>query len=141
MATLTGTACASGVQPRGVTPGNWTVSFAYKNSDRGQVTISAGDVILLGKIPHGATIVDGYVIQSGGDTGSISVGIDDAVDDLVASQSTSDGALIRLDHGIPYTVSVSDDATIRYHVVKIGVDADYSTTTVFRVVLNCTYDP
>lgn len=141
MATLTGTACASGVMPRAVTPGVFTVSFAYKNSDRGQVTVSAGDVILLGKIPHGVTILDGWMKQEGGDTGSASLGIDDAVDDLIASASTSDGAVIRLDHGIPYTVSVSDDATIRYHIVKVGVDADYSTTTVFRVSLLCTTDP
>lgn len=137
MATLTGTACASGVSPRSVVPGTFNVSFAYTAS----TTVSAGDVILLGKIPHGVTVLDGWLKQEGGDTGSVSLGIDDAVDDLAISQSTSAGAVIRLDHGIPYTVSVSDDATIRYHVVKIGVDADYTTTTTFRVMLLCTTDP
>jgi len=140
MATLTGTACASGVQPRAVRPGTWNVSFAYRSSERGQASISDGDVILMGKIPHGATVIDGYVIQSGGDTGSISVGIDDSVADLAVSQSTSDGLVIRFTNGIPYTVSVSDDATIRYHIVKVGVDSDFSTTTSFKVVLTCTTD-
>jgi len=140
MATLTGTACASGVQPRSIRPGTWNVAFSYTSSQRGQASISAGDVILMGKIPHGATVIDGYLIQSGGDTGSLSIGIDDAVDDLAVSQSTSDGLVVRLDHGIPYTVSVSDDATIRYHIVKLGIDADYSTTTTFKVVLTCTTD-
>ena len=136
MATLTGTACAIGVQPRNPVPGNFTVNFAYNATS----TISAGDVILMGKIAHGVTIVNGYLIQEVGDTGSASLGIDDAVDDLITSGSTSAGALIRLDHGIPYKVSVSDDATIRYHIVKVGVDSDFTGSSTFRVILECTSD-
>jgi len=146
MTTLTGSlAAATGPSPKGLHSGAWTAVFEY-NTGIGKAaasTISNGDVILMGKIPHGATITDLYVIQvaGNGDTGSISVGIDDAVDDIVASQSTSSGAVIRWDHGLPYTVSVSDDATVRYQILKIGVDADYTATTQFKVVVTATNDP
>jgi len=112
--------------------------FAYKST----TTVSNGDTILMGKIPHGATIVDLYLVHGAGegDTGSVSVGIDDAVDDIIASQSTSPGAVIRWDHGLPYTVSVSDDATVRYHILKIGVDSDYTATNTFKIVATCISD-
>lgn len=145
MATLTGSYAAAGVPPRVVHNGLFTVVFSYDNGIAAAAasTISAGDTILMGKVATGVTIIDGYVIQTLGDTGSISVGIESETN-LIASGSTSAGAAIRFLTStgaiLPYTASVSDDATVRFQTIRIGVDADYTTTTQFKVVLFCTAD-
>lgn len=146
MATLTGTQAAYTATPRSHATGVFSVVFSYDNgiAASAAATLSAGDTILMGKIGHGVTILDGYLIQVLGDTGSASLGIATETD-LLASGSTSAGAIIRLGTGtgniIPYTVSVSDDATVRYGTIRVGVDADFTTTTQFKVVLFCTSDP
>lgn len=147
MATLTSNyaTAAGGIQPKGVHAGTFSVVFSYDNGIglAAAKTLSTGDTILMGRIATGVTILDGYFIQSVGDTGSSSVGIDGSVVDLMASQSTSGGEMVRLGivtNSLPRTISVSDAATLRYATVKIGVDADYTTTTQFKIVLHCARD-
>lgn len=136
MATYTASSAQTTAVPRQLAKGTWTCVFGYNNA----ATLSATDVILMGKIPHGATIVDGYVIQEAADTGLISVGIDSTTN-LLASISSSAGEMIRLNKGLPYTVSVSDDAVVRFQTVRLATGADFTTSARFKVVLLCTSDP
>lgn len=133
MATLTASAATAGAPARldgcGAT---WAMAFNYTATS----TLSNGDVVLMGKIAHGTTVLDGYVVQTDGDTGLLSAGIT-AVDSLLASTSVSAGNLVRFTNGLPYTVSVSDAATIRHEYVRIALDADFTASAKFAVVLFC----
>ena len=72
MATLTASAATAGAPARfdgcGAT---WAMAFNYTATS----TLSNGDVVLMGKIAHGTTVLDGYVVQTDGDTGLLSAGI------------------------------------------------------------------
>lgn len=146
MSTLTGSYAAASAVPRVREAGVFPVVLTYDNGKgaAAATTISAGDTILMGKIATGVTVLDGYFVQTEGDTGSVSVGIESETNWL-ASGSTSTGEVrkfVAATGGVlPFTVSVSDDAVVRYQTVRVGVDADYTTTTVFKVVLFCTTDP
>lgn len=133
MATLTASAATSGAAVRAYPSGKtWSMAFRYTASS----TLSNGDVILMGKVGHGTTILDGYVVQTDGDTGQLSAGIA-TVDGLALSQSCSAGNLIRFTNGLPYTVSMSDAATIRYDYVRLALDSDFTVSAKFAVVLHC----
>ena len=65
----------------------------------------------------------------------------DSTTNLLASISSSAGEMIRLNKGLPYTVSVSDDAVVRFQTVRLATGADFTTSARFKVVLFCTSDP
>ena len=100
-------------------------------------TFSAGDVYILNniKVPHGAvvtnvnykgSVVDGtYLIEMGmaGSAGTL---------DVFGSKTFSATAVTSLTSvstGIPYTVSVSDDATDRYQTFAVRVDGAATSGT------------
>lgn len=143
MTTLTGTYGALGVQPKYVEKGMFAVVMTYDNGlgKAAAATISAGDTIIMGKLANGVTILDGYFIQTEGDTGSVSIGIDSETN-FRASASTSSSEKIAFTTfpSLPMMISLSDDTVVRYRTVKIGVDADYTTTTQFKIVLYCQAD-
>ena len=139
MATLTGSMAASTVVPRG---GIGLFNIVLTHTSTG--TISAGDTVLLGKIATGITILDGYITTESAatETNDLGVGIGASLVNLLAQTSSSTGALVRFaGPGLPYTVSVSDDAAVRFEYVKVNFDGEFSTTAQIKLVLFCTCDP
>lgn len=137
MATLTAAAAAASFVPAYNEKGKFSRAFSYSSS----ATVSAADVILMGKVPSGVTVVDGYVsVTSGGDAVAASVGIDGSLSAFFASATLAGDTVNRFAKGIPYTVSVSDDATTRYELLKVAVDGDITTSFTIKLVVDFAAD-
>ena len=149
MATIT----ASAATPRAAQPKIGVASPIVRVFDYYMTTtLSAGDVVLLdsfARVPHGATVTsarvsgntaDGTIIVvpflrvGSTDTtlGSLTLSAAGRIGDLVHS-SAADSA------HIPFTVSVSDDASTRYATVGLTVGTTASHTGSTSVSLILTY--
>lgn len=152
MATLTAAAAVASNQPR-IASGPELVRrvFDYYRT----TTLSVGDVVLLdafARIPHGAVVTgcklsgntkDGTIIMvpflrvGTTDTtmGSLTLSAAGRIADVVHS-SAADSA------HLPFTVSVSDDAAVRYATVGITIGTTVSGTgsTSVSVILDYTMD-
>jgi hypothetical protein len=146
--TLTATAAAAGVQPRINETGIVPVCVQY-NSGSASIDSSA-TTILLCKIPHGATVVDfveshstgaatcpadfGFASPTGsGFTASLSA-LASAAAQGNSTRATKGGG-IGSTTGIPYKVSLSDDAVTRY-VYFAGTYTPSSATA--SLIINAT---
>ncbi len=99
-------------------------------------TWSAGDVYLFNnlKIPHGAvvhkmwvkgSVPDGnYIIEIGAYGSNVAADIFGSV--TLSATAVTDSVRTT---GLPYTVSVSDDATLRYQTIGIRVDGAATSGT------------
>lgn len=152
MATLTATSGGINAQPRIASAGEMiTRVFDYYKT----TSLSAGDVVLFGdfaRIPHGATIVqcrlsgntkDGTAIivpwVDVGSTrttmGSLTLSAAGRIADVIHS-SAADSA------HLPLTISVSDDATVRYAPVGFTVQtlASHTGSTSLSIILSYIMD-
>lgn len=130
MATKTADAAHDFVQPRqNYRQGATHVLSSYVASG---ATVSSGDVFLMAKVPHGATITDirghgrsagvGGIVFNVGTTGSASLFgtfTISATHQFVAVTGT----------GLPYTVSLSDDAYPRYVTLAFTQASGTATAT------------
>ena len=139
MATATFTVAAP-MQPKKKQNSNMTVHQRIAST----ATWSAGDVYIFNnlKIPHGAVVTDMWVKGSVPDgTYLIEMGMygSNATADIFGSVTLSATAVtdsVR-STGLPHTISVSDDAALRYQTVGIRVDgaATSATTSVSVSIL------
>jgi len=104
---------------------------------------SATHVFLVGKIPHGARILDVYtkqgVFPSATSGCQINVGMSGDPDKFIVSMTAS--AMLRGTNGLPYDVSVSssDAAQYEYLVVQIG-DGITSASVTGSMTVVVTYE-
>lgn len=133
MATYTSTVFAN-LQPKAVHAGNQSVSGQFS---MGGTASSAGDVIFLAKVPHGATIVD--VIEDH-TTGSTATGVSFGLATGGAAGGGGSiscfiaaGAIATVNRrsvvGLPITVSVSDLDPNRYGIFAASPATGTQTTS------------
>ena len=125
MATLTTTAAASG-QPRSCHAGVNSITVTYSGAT--EISASA-TTILMAKIPNRATILDvnGY-ISSGAATCPFTIGVQG---DLSAFATAGTKAtVLRATKGLPYDISLSDDAAAQYKYVTITATPGTATSEV-----------
>lgn len=135
MATLTATAAASAVEPRNIHAGLQSVSVEY-NSGSTAISDSATTVLMC-KVPNGATIVD--VIEyhtTGAATCPVDVGVQGAL--AAFNSAGTQGTANHASTGIPYKVSLSDDATNQFVYVTATPTAG-TTTASFKCNLTVMY--
>lgn len=137
MATITGT--FANATPRL----NWeglTVARGQYNANG--VTVSASDTYLMVKVPNGATIIDGYISGTAGNTATVfEVGVM-GVDNNIAATSTlsATAQLVRFNNGgLPLKVSLSDDAVPQWSWVFVTVASTASATATASIQLVVTY--
>lgn len=135
MATLTSTAAASGIPARHIHAGLQSKSVKF-NAGATAMSDSATTVLMV-KVPNKANVID--VIEyhtSGAATCPTDLGIGD---DLSAFASgVTKGAVNRASTGVPYKVSLSDDATNQFVYVKATPTHGTSTTS-FKCNLTVVY--
>jgi len=88
-------------------------------------TVSAGDVILFTdiKIPHGATVVDIKVLADTPDgTNIYQLGYNGNTVVFGSFTASATPQVFVKTTGLPHTVSVSDDAALRYVTVQLTAD-------------------
>ena len=106
--------------------------------------VSAGDVIQMVKIPHGAIIDDLKVIMTGtgNDTKTvISIGDGGSSTRFQGSASTSFtvGHTLVLTDNWGYQYNVSDDAAEQYDTIDIAIGTIVSATATGTITMLCTY--
>ncbi len=109
MATITATQAISGIQPKGNHRGVDAVQSSLNLGGAGDpVSLSAGDVILWGRVPHGSTLI--AIIPSGAVVG-LDVQETFVLDgSTLGSVNAASRAGFLADVRIPHTVSLSGDA-------------------------------
>lgn len=140
MATKTSTAVGSTVMPRLIHAGVNVVNAVFV---AGGATVSAGDVIQMVKVPHGARIVDVMVGGNSVNTGlGISVGDGSLSNRFITTVSLSSTSLIfRMNNpaGMGHAVSLSDDATVQYDTIDITVQDTASASVTASIELTVWY--
>jgi hypothetical protein len=131
MATLTATAAASTGVVRALHAGVTSITSTYS----GTTAISpSATAILMAKIPNGATILDIQgSVSSGADTCPFTLGISNGTASTFATGGTVN-TVLRGTKGLPYNVSLSDDATPQYVYVTATVVPGTVTTEVEMTV-------
>lgn len=139
MATVTATVFAA-TNTRSVHVGPNTVETEYNGS------LSAGDIVVLARIPHGAKIIDFVehhtspasvmATDFGLSAGTVAGGAGNAsaIASALAKNTVNRGGLL-----LPVTVSLSDNASPRYANFQAKVDANMSTTAGCRIRIALTY--
>ena len=132
MATVTFTTAQANAAVRQVNAGVTKIQSLVTTA-----TFSAGDVYLMNniKIPHSAIVTDismkGSVVDG---TYLMEIGLygSNAVADQFGSKTLSATAVLGLTvitAGLPYTISVSDDAALRYQTFGVRVDGAATSGT------------
>jgi hypothetical protein len=127
MATKTAAQAAPAVQPRGNHTSVDAVQCRINFADAGLQTSSAADVILVGKIPNGSTLL---MVDRGDHT----VNADNVfpltwhIDGVTLGSATAHTVGFISDNALPHTVSLSDDAVPQHTYLKATVGAITSAT-------------
>lgn len=140
MATKTSTAVSTLVQPRMIHAGTNVARAVFTGN---ALTVSAGDVIQMVKIPRNAAIVELLVGGHSPNSGlGITVGDGSLSNRFVTAVSLSSTSLIfRMNNpaGLGYVVSLSDDATTEYDTIDITIQDTTSATASCSIVLEVFY--
>jgi hypothetical protein len=123
MATLTALAGQSGAQPKG-----HHVGLQVVHGERSLGVVSAGDQIIMAKVPNKSRIIaiqrnfaggagNDFVAQIGYDASLSAFG-----------STTGLGGVAFLTKGLPYLVSLSDDAVEQFIRIKVSVPSMTSAT-------------
>ncbi len=125
MVTLTATAATSAVPLKMLENGTWMINARWQNPGAVQISASA-TTVFMARIPHGVTVCDNHTyVSSGADTCPFVTGMETTLSDFATGGTK--GVILRPSKGLPYDVSVSDDAVIRYKY--FGVTVTPGTTT------------
>jgi len=111
-----------GAQPRAVHAGlNTVVSTCTFGTSQGSdsSTAAAGDIIRFVKLPHGATVTR-VVYVAGRASGAFDLGTS-ATATLFADSASAVTTLVQSTTGLPYTVSISDDASVAYEYLQASI--------------------
>lgn len=127
MATLTATAAAATGPVRNLHAGVISISSTYS----GTTAISpSATTVLMCKIPNRATILDVVgTVSSGAATCPFTLGVSNGSLSSFATGGTITSAL-RATKGIPYDVSLSDDAAAQFVYVNLTATPGTATTEV-----------
>ena len=121
MATLKANKAAAGVQPRMVHAGTNSVKFVFTAA----AALSAGDVIQLAKLPHGAIFDSMLLVRTGAGQFTCSIGDGGDVDRYAVSATlvvnTVIGEANLLYTGVGHQYNVSDDATEQFDTIDLTV--------------------
>lgn len=140
MATLQSDQVANNKPPRLEHAGGTWVLARYTST----ASLSAGDVIQMIPIQHGMTIID-WILWTDTTDGSATFGIGDGSSTArfgSATASTVATALRATGTGLPYKVSVSDDALLRYDTLDLYINAVASSTAgnIFNMAVLLLFD-
>jgi hypothetical protein len=141
MATLKGSKATDGAQPRLVEAGCVSVKSTY---DLANGALSAGDVLQMVKIPHGAIIDDVKVVMGGtnNDTKIVAkIGDGNSATRFFGSASLSltQSAIISMSDGLGYQYNLSDDAADQFDTIDITVGTVTSATATGTVTMMVQY--
>lgn len=105
------------------------------NYNSGATSISAGDVILLARVPHGCTILDFVENHStGAATGVFDIGLTSNLSAF--GTALAQATVNRATKGIPYDISVSDDSNVRYvTVAAVKISGTTTTSNIINITL------
>lgn len=136
MATLTSTAAAAAIPARSVHAGLQSKSVQY-NSGATAISDSATTIFMV-KVPNGATIVE---VSEYHTTGAATCPVDLGVQGSLAlfNSAGTKATVNRASTGIPYKVSLSDDATNQFVYVTATPTSGTSTTS-FKCDLTVMYN-
>lgn len=144
MATFTATKAKAGVQPQGVHVGSnvviSTFMWGVTNSDDAttSATAAADDVIRMAKLPNGATIHRVALIGNR-DDGAYTFGTSADADAFATQFSAAAGVKTECTIGLPYTVSISDDASVAYEWLTATVlSAGFTLSDQLQVIVEYT---
>lgn len=135
MATISiATGVASGVQPRGTETGINAKHSVVTQTD----SISVSDVFQMVKIGTGQTVVGGFITGNAvGGTATVKIGDGGSEGRYLAAITLSTAnQLVQFNAGLPYTYSISDDATVRFDTIDVVISAmSASPSASFAVVV------
>lgn len=142
MATKLADKAKAGAQPRQVHAGGVTVKAKYVLSDDAEA-LSAGDVIQMVKVPHGAVIDDMTVFMGSVGDHKVVVTIGDGGSATrffgSASLSLTIGAAITMSDGFGYQYDISDDAANQYDTIDITIGTVTSSTVTGTITMILQY--
>lgn len=142
MATRTSTLVAN-LRVRAIHAGLQTAEASFND---GGVTLSAGDVIQMVPIPHGAIVTQVMVTGAPGDASAgaslvLDVGTTADPDAFIDAGSLSISGVLQLSQklGHGFRISISDDVVPHFGTINITVMAIPSLTTTTSLKLSVTY--
>jgi len=140
MAGITLSAGTSLKEPRQLHEGNYTVQFKYELNGK---TLSASDYIIMGYIPQGVTVIDGYIWGTTADLATYKVGTVASISALSTTISMTAGGITRFSGFVPRQFSVSADAEGNLSKIAIAVKTVACTATItgsLNMILICCKD-
>ena len=148
MATFHALRGKAGAQPKAVHEGanvvvstfTWGVSNADDTTT--SATAAAADVIRLAKIPNGATITRVAYTGVGRSDYNLGIGTGSESGQFGLAISGSSAAINTATAGIPYTVSISDEASVFYeYLTATATSAGATLSDYITVICEYTMDP
>jgi len=140
MAGITLSAGTSLKEPRQLHEGNYTVQFKYELNGK---TLSASDYIIMGYIPQGVTVIDGWIWGTTADLATYKVGTVASISALSTTISMTAGGITRFSGFVPRQFSVSADAEGNLSKIAIAVKTVACTATItgsLNMILICCKD-
>ena len=140
MAGITLSAGTSLKTPRQVHAGNFSIQLKYELNG---ATLSASDMIVMGYIPQGVTVIDGYIWGTTADLATYKVGTFASISALSTTISMTAGGITRFSGFTPRQFSVSADAEGNLSKIAIVVKTVACTATItgsLNMILICTKD-
>lgn len=142
MATKYADKAKTGAQARQVHAGAITVKAKYVFSDDAE-DLSAGDVIQMVKVPHGAIIDDMTVFMGtvGDHKAVVTIGDGGSATRFFGSASLSltVGTAITMSDGFGYQYNLSDDAVPQWDTIDITIGTVTSSTATGTIVMILSY--
>lgn len=145
MATFTATKGKAGEQAKAIHAGANVVysNFVWGVTNRDDTTTSATaaatDVIRFCKLPRGAVVTSVY-LAGNRDDGSYKLGTNTSESRFVALVSASAGVTL-ISQGLPYKVSISDEASVYYEWLQATVvSAGYTLSDQIQCVVTYVMD-
>ena len=142
MATLKASKAKAGAQPRLVHAGSVTVKSTYSLT----AAFSAGDVVQMTKVPHGAIIEDVVLINTVPGDFHFTIGDgDDPNRYFLSATMTADAGVLfmhdyaNLANGYGYQYNLSDDATDQFDTIDVAVTTVTTGTAAGAITLLCRY--
>lgn len=140
MATFHGSKAQTGTPSRTVHAGVnvvvskfiWGVNYGTDASV--SATAAAGDIIRLAKLPKGATVTR-VVLAGNRDDGSYKLGTDKSAS-LFGALISASGGMTMASIGLPYLISISDEAAVRFEWLQAEVvSAGYTLSDQIEVIV------
>lgn len=127
MAGITLSAGTTLKEPRQTHEGNYTVYFKYELQGK---TLSASDLIFMGYIPQGVTVLDGWIWGTTANLATYKVGTNASISALSTTISMTAGGITRFSGFVPRQFSLSADAEGNLSKIAIVVKTVACSVTI-----------